>query len=72
VRLALPGVAAGLLITVAPVRLKGDNMGMRRGDAEPLADLVGAAIAVLVGILASLAHARHAASIQPMVALRSI
>jgi putative ABC transport system permease protein len=72
VKLVMPGVACGLLITVAIVRLQGDNMGIRLSNAEPLAYVVGAAIAVLVAVLASLAYARRAASIQPMVAMRSI
>jgi putative ABC transport system permease protein len=72
VKLALPGVAFGLLITLAIVRLQGDNLGIRLSNAEPLAYVAGGAIAVLVAILASLAHARRAASVQPMVAMRSI
>jgi putative ABC transport system permease protein len=71
VKLVMPGVVFGLLITVAIVRLQGDNLGIRLSNAEPLAYVVGAAIAVLVAILASLAHARRAASVQPMVAMRS-
>lgn len=71
VKLVTPGVVFGLLITVAVVRLKGDNLGIPLSSAEPLAYVVGAAIAVLVAMLASLAHARRAASIQPMVAMRS-
>lgn len=71
VKLVMPGVVLGLLITAAIVRLQGDNMGIQLSNAEPLAYVVGAAIAVLVAILASLAHARRAASIQPMVAMRS-
>jgi ABC-type antimicrobial peptide transport system permease subunit len=72
VKLVTPGVIAGLLITVAIVRLKGDNLGIQLSHAEPLAYVVGAATAVLVAILASLVHARRAASIQPMVAMRSL
>jgi len=72
VKLVMPGVVFGLLITAAIVRLQGDNLGIRLSNAEPLAYVVGAAIAVLVAMLASLAHARRAASIQPMVAMRSI
>ena len=72
VKLVMPGVVLGLLITAAIVRLQGDNMGIRLSHAEPLAYVFGAAIAVLVAILASFAHARRAASIQPMVAMRSI
>ena len=72
VKLVMPGVAFGLLITVAIVRLQGDNLGIQLSNAEPFAYVAGAAIAVLVAILASLGHARRAASIQPMVAMRSI
>ena len=72
VKLVMPGVVFGLLITLAIVRLQGDNLGIRLSNAEPLAYVAGAAIALLVAILASLTHARRAASVQPMVALRSI
>jgi putative ABC transport system permease protein len=72
VKLVMPGVIVGLLIAAVIVRLSGDNLGIPLSRAEPLAYVVGAAIAVLVAILASLAHARRAASVQPMVALRSI
>lgn len=51
---------------------RGDNLGIRLSKAEPVAYVVGAAIAVLVAILASLAHARRAAAVQPNVAMRSI
>jgi ABC-type antimicrobial peptide transport system permease subunit len=71
VKLVMPGVVVGVLIAAAMVRLQGDNMGIQLSNAEPLAYVFGAAIAVLVAILASLAHARRAASIQPMVAMRS-
>jgi len=72
VKLVMPGVIFGLLIAAAIVRLNGDNLGIKLSNAEPLAYVVGAAIAVLVALLASLAHARRAASVQPMVAMRSI
>jgi hypothetical protein len=72
VKLVTPGVAFGLLITAGFIRIKGDNLGIRLSHAEPLAYVAGTAIAVLVAILASLAHARRAASVQPMVAMRSI
>ena len=72
VKLAMPGVIFGLLIAAAIVRLNGDNLGIRLTHAEPLAYVAGAAIAVLVAVLASLAHARRAASVQPMVAMRSV
>jgi ABC-type antimicrobial peptide transport system permease subunit len=72
VKLVLPGVAVGLVITAALVRLNGENMGIPLSSAEPLAYVAGAAIAVLVAITASLAPARRAASVQPMVAMRSV
>ena len=71
IKLVMPGVVFGLVITAAIVRLNGDNLGIRLSNAAPLAYIAGAAIAVLVAVLASLAHARRAASIQPMVAMRS-
>ena len=46
-------------------------MGIQMSNAELLAYVFGAAIAILVAVLASLTHARRAASIQPMVAMRS-
>jgi ABC-type lipoprotein release transport system permease subunit len=72
VKLVMPGVIFGLLIATAIVRLNGDNLGIKLSNAEPLAYVIGAAIAVLVAILASLVHARRAASVQPMVAMRSL
>jgi ABC-type lipoprotein release transport system permease subunit len=47
-------------------------MGIPLSSMEPLAYMVGAAVAVLVAVLASLAPARRAASVQPMVAMRSV
>ena len=72
VKLVMPGVVFGLLVSAAIVRLNGDNLGIQLSHAEPLAYMAGVAIAVLVALLASLTHARRAASIQPMVAMRSI
>ena len=72
VKLVTRGVAVGLILTVALVRLNGENMGISLSNAEPLAYAFGAAIAILVAVLASLAPARRAASVQPMVAMRSI
>jgi len=71
-KLAMPGVVVGLLVTVVLVRLTGDNSGIRLSNAEPLAYIGGAAMVVLVALLASLTHARRAASVQPMAAMRSI
>jgi predicted permease len=71
VKLAMPGVIVGLLFATAIVRLNGDNLGVELIGAEPLAYVVGAAIALLVAVLASLVPARRAASVEPMVAMRS-
>ena len=71
VKLSLPGVVVGVILTVALNRLNSDNMGISLSDAEPLAYVAGAAIAVLVAVVASLAPARRAASVQPMVAMRA-
>jgi hypothetical protein len=71
VKLVLPGVVVGLILTVAFIRLKGENMGIPLSNVEYLSYVVGAAVAVLVAVVASLAPARRAASVQPMVAMRS-
>jgi ABC-type antimicrobial peptide transport system permease subunit len=71
VKLVTPGVFMGLLLAVAVGRLP-VNAGVKLSDAEPLAYVAGAAIVVLVAVLTSLTHARRAASVDPMVALRSI
>jgi hypothetical protein len=71
VRLVAPGVGAGLLAAGALVRLNGGILGIPLSNLEPLAYLVGAAIATLTAVLASLPPARRAASVQPMVAMRS-
>lgn len=70
-KLVTPGVFVGLLFAVAFVRLNGDDFGIPLSQLEPLAYLVGASIAVLMALTASLAPARRAASVQPMVAMRS-
>jgi predicted permease len=72
VKLVLPGVVVGVVLTAAFIRVNGDNMGIPLSNVEPLAYVVGAAIAVLVAVLASLAPARRAASVQPMVAMRTV
>src|SRR5262249_12978100 len=71
VKLTTPGVAVGLILTAALIRLNGENMGIPLSNVESLAYVVGAAIAILVAVLASLVPARRAASVQPMVAMRS-
>jgi putative ABC transport system permease protein len=72
VKLVTPGVFVGLLLTAAFIRLNGENIGIPLSSVERLAYVVGAAIAVLVAVLSSLAPARRAASVQPMTAMRSI
>jgi putative ABC transport system permease protein len=72
VKLVLPGVALGVLLTVALNRLNSENMGVALSNAEPLAYVAGAAVAVLVAILASLGPARRAAAVAPMAAMRSL
>ena len=71
VKLAMPGVVVGLILTAALVRINGENMGIPLSNMEPLAYAAGAVVAVLVAVVASLAPARRAASVEPMVAMRS-
>ena len=72
VKLALPGVVLGLILTSALIRINGENMGIPLSNVEPLAYVLGAGVAVLVAVLASLGPARRAASVQPMVAMRTV
>lgn len=71
VRFVLPGVGLGLLLAVAFVRLNGEDFGISLSTLEPLAYLAGAVIAMLMAVLASLAPARRAASVEPMIAMKS-
>jgi ABC-type antimicrobial peptide transport system permease subunit len=72
VKVVLPGTIVGVVLTIALNRLNAENMGISLSNAEPIAYVVGPAIAVLVAVLASLAPARRAASVPPMVAMRSV
>ena len=72
VKLVLPGTIVGVVLTIVLNRLNAENMGISLSNAEPIAYVVGPAIAILVAVLASLAPARRAASVQPMVAMRSV
>jgi ABC-type lipoprotein release transport system permease subunit len=71
VKLVMPGIGIGLLLTVALMRLNSENMGIPLSSVENLAYVAGAAAALLVAVLASLAPARRASSVQPMIAMRS-
>ena len=72
VKLVLPGVVVGLILTAAFIRLNGvEKMGIPLSNVEYLSYVAGAAVAVLIAVVASLAPARRAASVQPMVAMRS-
>ena len=71
VKLTAPGVGVGLILTAALIRLNGERMGIPLSHVETLAYVAGAAIAILVAVVASLAPARRAASVLPMVAMRS-
>ncbi len=71
VKLVTPGVVGGMILAAALIRLNGENMGIPLSTVEDLAYIVGAAMAVLVAVAASFAPARRAASVHPMVAMRS-
>ncbi len=71
VKLTAPGVGVGLILTAALIRLNGERMGIPLSHVETLAYVAGAAIAILVAVVAGLAPARRAASVLPMVAMRS-
>jgi putative ABC transport system permease protein len=71
VKLTAPGVGVGLVLASALIRLNGENMGLPLSDVETLAYVVGGAIAITVAVLSGLAPARRAASVLPMVAMRS-
>jgi hypothetical protein len=70
-KLVAPGVVVGLLLAVAFVKLNGEDFGISLSKLEPLAYVVGAAVAVLMALAASFVPARRAASVHPMVAMRS-
>jgi predicted permease len=72
VKLVVPGVVVGLLIAAALVRHNGGVLGIPLSNMEPLAYVAGPAITMLIAVLASLAPARRAASVSPMVAMRSV
>jgi len=78
VKLVTPGVVVGLVVGAVLIRTMGDVMGTPLavgptplGAVEPLIYVAAAAVAVVVALLAGLPAARRAASIQPMIAMRS-
>ncbi len=71
VKLTAPGVGVGLILTATLIRLNGERMGIPLSHVETLAYVAGAAIAMLAAVVAGLAPARRAASVLPMVAMRS-
>lgn len=71
VKLVLPGVVVGVILTAALIRINGENMGVPLSNVEYLAYVAGAAVAILIAMVASLAPARRAASVDPKVALRA-
>jgi hypothetical protein len=70
-KLVAPGIALGLLLTVAIMRVNSENMGISLSQVENLAYVAGAFVAAAIAVLAGLAPARRAASIQPIVAMRA-
>lgn len=71
VKLVIPGVAGGLILAILLVRLAVPWRGLAGAAMEPLIYALGVAIAVCVALLAGLPAARRAASVEPMVAMRS-
>jgi putative ABC transport system permease protein len=71
VKLVIPGVAVGLLLAVVLVRFVVPWRGLSAASMEPLIYAIAAAAAVCVALLAGLLPARHAASVEPMVAMRT-
>lgn len=69
-KLVVPGIAVGLLLAVAWVRLA-DPAWYPLGGVEPLVYTVAAAISFFVAVLAGIPSARRAASVQPIIAMRA-
>ena len=71
VKLVVPGLFLGFMFAFAFIKLKGDDWGIALSNLEPLGYVIGCMVALLIAILASLPPARRAASVQPMIAMRS-
>ena len=69
-KLVVPGIAVGLLLAVAWVRLA-DPAWYPLGGVEPLVYSLAAATSFTVALLAGIPSARRAAAVQPMVAMRA-
>ena len=69
-QLVVPGIALGLLLAVAWVRLV-EPSWYPLGGVEPLVYTFAAGTAFLVAVLAGIPSARRAAAVQPMVAMRA-
>jgi predicted permease len=70
-KLAAPGIVVGILLAVAFVKLNGEDFGIALSSLEPLGYVIGSATTLLMALAAGFAPARRAASVQPMVAMRS-
>ena len=71
VKLVIPGVAIGLLLAIALVRLVVPWRGLSGAVMEPVIYILAAGVAVAVALLAGLPPARRAALVEPMIAMRS-
>ena len=67
----MPGVAVGLVIALALVRMFSEDFGLPLSKMESLSYVVAAAIAIFVALVASFVPAHRAASVEPMVAMRT-
>jgi putative ABC transport system permease protein len=72
VKLVTPGVVVGMLLAAVLIRLNAENMGVSLSTVENITYPAGAAVAILVAVIASVAPARRAASVPPMIAMRSL
>jgi ABC-type antimicrobial peptide transport system permease subunit len=71
VRLVLPGLLGGALLGAAAVRMIVPWRGLFGAAMEPVIYALAVAVALIIAIGAGLAPARRAASIDPMMAMRS-